>query len=368
MISTGLSIDLVFPSIQIPFDGIGDYCNGLATNLSQTGHDVRLLGRGTATPTGGLTYLDAWPDGLNRNGPLVDAVLSRPTDIVLFQFEQFSYGPRGWNPVFPRIVRDLRRAGWAGKAGLIVHETYTRADTLGHAVMSIYQRRQVVRLVRACDVIIFSCELGRALLGRFNSNHVVLPVPSNIPRHEDDREDARANLGWDPSDIVIVVFGAIGDEPLLRETIREGAADPQVRFVYLGKDVRRAHSILRGARADILGPVSDRVASRVFTGADIGLVFPPDGLSGRRGSFAAMAVHGLAIVASRGKYTDPYFEASARQGLFSLVERSDGESSRALHRLIADEAIRDSMAQRIRTSPLARTARVNARDVVAAVT
>lgn len=358
------SVDIVFPNIGVRYDGIADYTEALAAEFANLGHDVRLLGALDPPIETLAAYVQAWPTGLGVNDSLVRAVAERDPASVIFQLEQFSYGRRGWNPVFSHVIRDLRRAGWKGTAVVLAHETYPAADTLGHFAMKIYQKRQAARIVRDSDLAVFTCHQGLLQLGQFARKACVLPVPSNIARIGYERNGSRALFGWRETDVVVAIFGAIGDSSLLRRVTASVAGESRVRFIYIGKDGHRAREVLGATRLEQLGALSASDVSRRLSAADIGLVLPPDGISGRRGSFAAMALHGLAIIASKGRYTDPYLRDAAASGQFCLVPTDDPNVETALLSLVRNRDRRIAMSKSVQQSALARSSRDNALELL----
>ena len=363
------TFDVVYPQHRERHNGIADYSVDMARGLMSLGHGVRLLSAGGSQPVEGIEDLDAWPAPA-KGGPvlgdltmLFQTVLDRDPDVLIVHFEQFSYGTRGWNPRFSRFFGALKRKGFKGKCVLIAHETYTPPGSIGHTVMSIYQRRQVECLVRQADAVVFSSQRGVRQLGYLNTTAKVLPIPSSIPVVSAEPSATRRECGIDDGASTVLLFGALGDRAYLDELARAVRGRDDIVVVYVGKGSGTFNEIFSGARALDLGVLPDAQVSAVMQAVDLGVVAPVDGISARRTSFAAMALHGLPVVSFAGPDTDQYLLDAAQTGALYLASDPADLADEVL-RLAADPAARSLMRAAMGTAGLGRTPLVNAQELL----
>lgn len=334
-----LSIDIVYPHLPPAVNGIGDHSVLLARALVQQGHRVRLLGalapgQGEEVRDGwGVEAVDAWPSGrLADTDGLLDALLGGGADVVLLQFEQFSYGTRGWNPALSRVFGELRDRMPAALRVLYAHENYTYPGSLGRTVTWAYQRRQFLRLARDAQRVVVTTEAWTQrdrLPGA-----VVLPVFSNIP---DPASTAPASPGVSP----LVWFGYLDPQRLpyfetVLSVLAGGAAGR--RLVYVGVDGSLARSAAHRLGFEGLTTVDSPPASevsRILQGADLVLAPFPDGVSSRRGTVMAALQHGRTVVTNRGPSTDALMLDLIQEGVvLSAEDTSTAAFSRILARVL----------------------------------
>lgn len=333
----------MFPNAMVARNGIGDHTRGLASELVSRGYQIRILGAGAPEArVDGVRYLDVWPGDRKRDmTSLYRAIRDNPPDVVLVQFEQFSYGYRGYNPEFSYIFKGIREIDHTIARALYVHETYTTPGippSLGRTAMWAYQRSQVRRLVRGAHVVYHSSHRGVRQLGRINEASAVMPVFSNIPVMPATR-DSRAALSLWHSGPVVLVFGNLA-EPRRRLIGKAFSAvlavRPDALLVYAGKD--------RGGASNLAGPQSIRTfidadaatVSELMGVADMALAPFPDGVSGRRGSFTALLAHAVPTVTTSGRDTDDYLVTAAAMGAFELSTAREKDFIAAAVRLAAD--------------------------------
>ncbi len=354
-----MEIDIIFPNHDAPYDGIGDYSRRMARALQDNGHNVRMVGAHPSKNFDGQHCAIGWEEDLRDTSLLIKTVGDRDADLIIVQFEQFSYGYRGWNPAFAKFLGDLRLRGLRGESLLVVHETYPLRDSLGHAVMHTYQKAQIRRLVRDADHVAFSCEMNASRLERYAKHSIIAPVPSSIAPVAITRPEARALYGFAHGEVVALIFGSISYLWGLSAVVEALARNPLLRVVYVGKDSSLIRQIIETDRLLDLGALPESEVSRVMTACDIGLVLPKDGLTARRSSFAAMALHGLAIIANQSNQTDKYLQGASLDGQFILVEKHS-EVVAAIGYLVQDSDGRNRMRESILASNLGGTAQGNA--------
>lgn len=324
-----LRIDIVFPRVTEPFNGIGDHTSTLVQELASRGHSVRVIHDGQPGEAIGYSLVNGWPDGdLRDTRALVNAVSERASDAVLVQFEQFSYGPRGFNPRMAHLFADLRRASPSTRRVLFAHETYPDPDRPSKAVMWSYQRAQIRSLARDADTVLASCTKVFARLKDANPRTFPVPVHSNIPRQHLNRPEQRQRLGIADDELSVMVFGHLDSTRArwIAESFARVRRSAKAKLLYVGKaasvaseltggDERRLVAIQNAAAEDV---------SAAMTASDLALAPFRDGVSGRRGSFAAYMEHQVPTLTNVGDLTDEYLRTAAATGAFGLaVDETD---------------------------------------------
>jgi glycosyltransferase involved in cell wall biosynthesis len=329
-----MNIDLVFPVLPPSLDGIGDHTAHLARSLTAQGCTVRVLTAQKAwTPLSEVTVQRTFHLQRRRGIlDLIDVYRSTPhPDWLLLQFEQFSYGRWGLNPFLPLAIQHIKHIAPEMKIAVMFHEDYMPARGIKSAIMSSWQRLQFFALGRLADVALFSTELWTHAYARWFPHTSVrhLPVGSNIPYVEANRNDERARLGIDPETVVIGLFGSAHPSRLLThvEAAVTRCLDQSlnVRLLYIGADGQRVREVL-GPDAPVFcaGPLPGDDVSRCFAAMDVYLAPFSTGVSTRRGSFLVGLQHSLATVTTRGDQTGPWLAEQHRQG-FLAPERQQAE-------------------------------------------
>ena len=311
----GLHLIIVAAALPPALDGIGDYTATTAAELARQGAAVEILvsGHAAVDPVPGVTVT---PGAFDATRPrscwgLADALAERRPDWALLQYNPFSYGRRGFNPVLPAALRRAKRRTPGLRLAVMAHEVAMPADSLRNAVMRSYQLWQFHRLGKVADLMLFSMSKTADAYRRRHPGRRVehLPVGSNLPRVEADRDQVRAELGIPPKAVVLGVFGTAHPSRLLGHVAAAAAAvrasGRDGRVLYIGPDGEKVRAAL-GESIPLLdrGPLPPAEASRSFAAMDVYLCPFIDGVSTRRTSFFVGLQHGVATVTTRGKNTD----------------------------------------------------------------
>jgi glycosyltransferase involved in cell wall biosynthesis len=319
---------------------------------------IRLIYADTSDPLDGIRrYAELCRDALRtREGLDVDIELwtrdepARPAagDVLVLQYNPFSYGRRGFAPWLVRRMRHLRAATESGRFVLMLHEAYVPPRSVRWALMGAWQRLQLAALGRLCDAVIVSTEAWRdraeRVIPRTPIHHV--PVGSNLPEKRDLRPSVRAAHGWTDETVVIATFGA---DPASRlDDLVLAAADQVSRvrqdtvIAQLGKSWIAPAAFSPGVNMHSPGVQDSDDAAAELSAVDVFLAPYEDGVSARRTTLAAALQHGIATVGTLGRNTDSYLAQDAR---LTLVKPSDVEGfADAVARLAADEDTRRERA------------------------
>ncbi len=185
-----------------------------------------------------------------------------------------------------------------------------------------------------------------------------VPLVANVdiaPVGRDEvRDEARSRHGWPPDAEVVAYFGFLhpvkGIENLLKAHKEVLESRPKARLLLIGG----AESLALGDEADwywnklwtlarelgldgtveMTGYVPEEEASRLLSGADVGVLPFNEGVTLKSGTLLALFAHGLPVVATR---PDPPEPELADGRLLRLVERRDVAGiSAVLSELLAD--------------------------------
>lgn len=314
-------IALIYPSLPPLINGIGDHTIALAEALSPFGSvdvfymsgDPQLCKAGVRfqrTPTRNRWFFSA--------SALFHAY--RRSQVIVLQFEQFSYGPRGCNPVLPALSLLLKHFCRSRRFVLFAHERYApTGPRLRTKLMHAYQRAQLRSLLATAHQVLTPVETWVEEFRNKNPTASSVFVPSNIPlgSAEPNRPQHSTHVG---------VFGALEphkDTEALRkflEILPQGS-----KASYVGK---HGTEFLKLAPTSMevqdLGALSPQGVSDWLK--NISLLAAPfhDGISARRGSALAALQHGTPLFTTLGPATDAPLRDAAGSAFFDMGNLDKG--------------------------------------------
>jgi len=139
-----MKLSILFPAFPPALDGIGDYTARLAATLVDRCDVTVITSQQDAEPVPHvplrrIPYLDTSAGRI----ALEDTVAADAPDWLLIQFNQFSYGTYGFNPLFPLTIRRLRRRYPSLRIAVMFHEDFVPVISWKFAVMTT-DRKSVV--------------------------------------------------------------------------------------------------------------------------------------------------------------------------------------------------------------------------------
>ncbi len=291
-------------------DGIRDYADHLAAGLTEAGLDVQV----------------------DHEKP--DA---RPADVILLNYNPFSFGRWGFAPGLAADLKRARRQN--GLICLIVHESYVPPNNWRWAAMGAWQRRQLQTVHRYADFIFTPVgPLIEELEGLTPKRPVIhVPVGSNLPDMRHCRSSERAQLGIEPDALVIAAFGT--DHPSRPIKDVAAAADAvaglggEIVLLNLGAGVPPIHGLRKSVRVIEPGWLEASVVARHLAAADLFVAPFVDGVSTRRTTLMAALQHGLPVVGTDGRLTDDVLRRST--DALTLVPAGDRRRLREAVRWLA---------------------------------
>jgi len=169
------------------------------------------------------------------------------------------------------------------------------------------------------------------------------------------RDEARSRYGWPPDAKIIAFFGFLhpvkGLETLLKAFTRVLESEPRARLLLVGGVESLALRVEEAAwywdklraliaelglygMVEMTGYVPGEEASRLLSGADVGVLPFNHGVTLKSGTLLALLAHGLPVVVTRPEEPEPELAADR---LARVVERRDPSGlASALSGLLAD--------------------------------
>jgi glycosyltransferase involved in cell wall biosynthesis len=309
------------------------------------------------------------PSDLRRVGRLLDEC--RAPRRLLVQYVPHGYGFGAMNVAFCAWL--WKRARMNGdEVELMVHEPFLefRGGTWRRYVVASAQRLMTVMLLRAAHRVRVAIPMWGELWRPYAFGRRVrfewLPVPSTVPVESDPSDVAQIRARYVSRDGGSLVghFGTYPSyvaEHLARLLPMLLARRESCAALLLGRGgaalrerILREHPTL-ATRLHAPGVLPARSLSSHLAACDI-LALPfPDGVSTRRTSAMAALAHGLAVVTTEGRLSEPLW---AESRAVELVAAGDLDAMcEAIERLLADDA------ERVRLSASARALYLDRFDI-----
>lgn len=322
-------------------DGVGDYTQQLAIELKRHGNEVAVLAlndKYALTEFDGMHCVDSINFAVLRIPGTVSSIrrtqLSKEyiskfnPDWLSIQYVPYSFQNKGLPFKLPKFLKQI-----AGdrKWHIMFHETWvgiSKISSLKHRTTGIFQRSIANSLHKTLrpKLVTTSNRLYQILLLNTDIPAVILPLFSNIPITTINTEfifSVYQRLSIDPLSRnqfhIIGIFGTLYPEAKLQEAIAQqlimttanhkhlvvigfgrvdqngteefnhliAAISDKIRFVHLGEQ-----------------PV-ENVSSLMQT-LDLAISCTPEAHITKSGVFAAMKLHGLKVIASKGKMIPEY--------------------------------------------------------------
>ncbi len=336
--------------------GVGDHTYQLARLLVERGVHVTLLTgqqQAASVPDPRIEVRNTIPTwGLRHSNLIVQTIRRIDPDRVLVQWVPQLYHRIGASLGLPVAAQRIYRMGI--QIHVMMHELWVVPDRPLYWITHPIQKLAVSLFVNGSHSTSVSIRQWTELLRekfphRRNDIHCV-PVGSNIVRQNfPSRDWIRNKLQIDRDRVIIALFSPYGsarDFPLIESVYQKMRSAPSVQWVCIGGDRARLADRLPGLSGDphclFTGYLENENVSLWLQASDI--LFAPfmDGVCTRRGTIMAGLAHGLAIVTTRGRFTDlPLFSDSG----MVLSERNAEELSQRLMAWVGDPQARRAAAE-----------------------
>jgi glycosyltransferase involved in cell wall biosynthesis len=234
---------------------------------------------------------------------------ARGADILLLQYNPFSWGRRGFAPQLPVWMARRRSEPKRPMLATMIHEPFVAPEDLRTTAMAGWQRAQL-SLVKALSdrVLAPSADAARRAQG-WGRRIEVVPVGSNLPDRRRGRAAARERLGLGDGDVALVTFERSGAGRLHVQVAAaiEAARDvAPVHLLVLGAGAQAPAHVHPSVSVRVAGPLPDDEVARWLAAGDVFLANYEDGLSTRRTSLVAALQHGLPVVGTTVGRTDDH--------------------------------------------------------------
>jgi glycosyltransferase involved in cell wall biosynthesis len=308
-------------------DGIGDYTWWLAGAVAQS-HETAVFTRvGNHRAQKNVTLhpvFDPADPGTVKRLPdaLEQAGFSQAGNWLVFQYNPFSWGRRGWCPEVPRALREVKRRLPELGVAVMFHETTVPRWPWRFAIMRRWQRPVFRELCHLSDISFASSERYVRQIQKIGARAEVvhLPVGSNLAASPLARLEARRKLGLPLEVPLIGAFGSAHESRLLDwiaaafRSLREKHAD--AKMLYVGPHGEAISRALGGREGLIdMGVQSAEDAGICIRAMDLLLSPFNDGISTRRGSAIAAFQNGVPVATTLTKWTDTIFTEGQPEGI-----------------------------------------------------
>jgi glycosyltransferase involved in cell wall biosynthesis len=321
-----MKIALLTKSLLPGLCGIADHSINLVGELSSAGERVFVVaGRGRETSVHVDVECDWNHQGLEE---LFQKLESLDLDHLILQFTPLMYVVEK-NRDGHELEQFWKQCAQRWETSIIVHETYFRAWWHPKSWINGMKEKRLLRNMVELSRFVFSASqplVDELRKWRSNANVVFLPIGSNFPIVEIDREATRSRYGIGPDEIVLVLFGGGNSLKWMRGHV--DATDS----LLVANNVRVRWLLLGGVPADwfslnspVIAPgmLTERALSEWLQLANIFLMPHYSGLCGKRGTLMTAMQHGLSVVGTRTAMTDAYW--SEVEGV-KLLKRSDSRA------------------------------------------
>jgi glycosyltransferase involved in cell wall biosynthesis len=349
-----MKIYTIFPYLPPKLDGIGDYTALLSTELAKSA-DVAILvdNNANADPIADVRIVPLFDaNNIKSVWNIAKFVESDPPDWIFLQYNPFSYGKWGFNLELPRMLTHLKRTCPQTKIAVMAHETYVfGSERWQFAIMGIWQRYQMWKLVQDSSILFFSVESYINHVKRWAANKptVHLPVGSNIPKIAIPQSDAKSRLNIDKSALVLGSFGN-GFYGRHVDWIIESAENlhkhgHKVHLLFLGNKSEELARLVSTVPVSGTGRLSSEDISKALQSVDIYLGSYLDGVSTRRGSFVVGLQHGLCCVGTIGHNTGELLHNANNQALILTPVDDKAAFIQAVERLANNPELRSEIGK-----------------------
>lgn len=346
--------------------GVSDHTVRIASALAEAGDVVHIwTGEGgsvRAAPAGVSVHPDAGafsPRDLRRLGKRLNAHPKRRR--IFVQWVPHSYGYRSLN--LPFCFWLLSRALRGDRVEVMVHEPglpFRFGGVLWNVGAAVHRLMAIVLLLAASRVWVSAPrwgEMWRRYDLRRRRSFRWLPLPNGIPIVRDEgRVRARRAAEFPEGASTIGYFGLSPGavEGLLRAWLLPVlAAGGSRHFLLIGKESVECRKLMVHRHPELepqihaTGPLGRDEVSVALQACDV-LVQPFEGgVNARRSSVVAALEHGLPVVTTRGRFTEPFWEEY--DAVVLVDEGTPADAGRVVEALLDEPEARSRLGERAKT-------------------
>jgi glycosyltransferase involved in cell wall biosynthesis len=307
--------------------GVSDYTRQVATELAAIGDEVAVCApsdrREQLNPTDIRLVQMRSGFGALALSKLDRTVASLRPDRLLVQYVPHAFGCRAMNIPFCVWLYARRRRY---PIYVMFHEVAVAREAgqpLRHKVRATVTQLMARLAARAASRIFISTLAWERMLRPMVPNPLAvtwLPIPSNIPVVKRLDDASRIKMSYATNGEVLIghlgTYGGPVAQLLMAVLPLIVNAVPDRKILLIGLNSERfaerflaTHSGL-AARLQATGPLSATNLSCHLTACDVMLQPYPDGITTRRTSAMASLSHGIPLVTTKGRLTEPLWEES----------------------------------------------------------
>ncbi|MCH6234033.1 hypothetical protein [Cognataquiflexum rubidum] len=328
-------------SLELGYDGVGDYTRRLACELVQKGHEVKAISlkeKSFLQEKEEIQILDGIELSVvripsNASTNKLKNFLERNINAfdphwISFQFVIYAYHPKGLPFYLPGFLKSIRGNF---KWHIMFHEIwigFTSISPIKHKVVGSIQKRIIKKIVSSIQPksITTTNLLYQAILKRSNTNTTIINLFSNIDISP--LTSAFSNFvlkklsiaeGGRKDWIILGIFGNLYPEAKLEPTLNfqyNQALESSKKVAFIGfgrmnddgmKEFLRLENIFVDKISFLhLGERNEDEISQLLQMLDIGISCTPSQHIGKSGVFAAMKYHGLHVILPNGDFIPEY--------------------------------------------------------------
>ena len=153
---------MIAPVLPPYLDGIGDYSAHLSSELSEKGHNVRIWtaqdNPHTIDKVSIYKSFDYPHQRILNFKNALTPIVENPPEWIILQYNPYSYGKWGINPILVYEIAKLRLNSPSTKIAIMCHETGTLHRDIKALTIGKIQALQLWLLGKMADVVGFSTE------------------------------------------------------------------------------------------------------------------------------------------------------------------------------------------------------------------
>ncbi len=330
-VQSSLPIIALLGRLDLPTDGVRDYCELLSEAFARRGKRLELVQLRWENDGWRKTLFNLWKQSRNWK-----------ERIVFLQYTALMWSRRGFpiGALGVLAILKIRRV----RMGAVFHDvSYAPARGWLSRIRCAYQIFAIRTVFRYAEFPVLTVPASQlSWLPADSDRAVFIPVGANFPPAEGETATLRKSCAAAPT---VAVFGVTGGAHIATEAreianaMKHATAElPGLRLDVFGRGALEAETALRkelsgtGIALSLAGVLPAGEVRARLAQADV-LLFVRGSISSRRGSAVAGIVCGIPVVGYRGAETaSPITEAGVL-----LVENNDaGALAEALTRVLAD--------------------------------
>jgi glycosyltransferase involved in cell wall biosynthesis len=326
--------------------GIGDHTINLANAIRFAGDSAVIISaRGDPSENIYVVECDWDQQGLEK---LFKKLESLDLDHLILQFTPLMYLNKK-NHDGHELQKFWKKCTLRWSISIIVHETYFRTWWHPPSWINGLLEKQLLKKMVANSRFAFTASqplVNEMKDWRNNTNVQLLPIGSNFPFVEIDKNKAKEQVDFQNDEIVLLLFGGGNTLKWMKKYVHATDA------LLYSKGIKARWLLLGGVpeswfklKLPVISPgrLSEQQISTWLQASDIFLMPHYAGLCAKRGTLMAAMQHALPVVGTRSKMTDPFWDEVKGVQLSSL--HAAGEFAQQVLALALNQQLRKHLGR-----------------------